>query len=146
MFITNRQAEVKGAEVLLEPGHQGWHLVQQHLMSPWFHTTIARCEDSLEIHDVVFVDSMQALTALLELTEVGVQVKSVQLVSPGWLNGSGDWRMERLLEVARSQDGASLRYTLIDGRYYYFPEAQPSSSVTFSELVFRCQQYEGAKP
>ncbi|MHA6232990.1 hypothetical protein [Pseudomonas fluorescens group sp. PF-69] len=144
MFITNRQAEAKCSEVMLEPGHQGWHFVQQQLMSPWFHTTIARCEDGLEIHDVVFVDSLQALTSLLELTEVGVKVKSVKLVSPGWLNGSGDWRMERLLEVARSQDGASLRYTLIDGRHYYYPEAQPGSSATFSELMFRCQQDEGA--
>jgi len=136
VFITNKQAEVKGSQAMLEPGHQGWHFVQQHLMSPWFHTTIVRCEDGLEIHDVVFVDSLQALTSILELTEVGVQVRSVQLVSPGWLNGAGDWRMEILLEVARNQDGTSLRYTLQDGRHYYFPDARPEAPPTFCVQVF----------
>lgn len=136
MFITNRQAEVNGSQAMLEPGHQGWHFVQQQLMSPWFHTTIARCEDGLEIHDVVFVDSLQTLTSILELSEIGVQVKSVQLVSPGWLNGAGDWRMDMLLEVARSQDGTSLRYTLQDGRHYYFPDAHPEASRTYCVQVF----------
>ncbi|WLI13889.1 MULTISPECIES: hypothetical protein [Pseudomonas] len=143
MFITNRQAEVKGSQALLEPGHQGWHFVQQHLMSPWFHTTIVRCEDGLEIHDVVFVDSLQALTSILELTEAGVQVRSVQLVSPGWLNGTGDWRMDTLLEVAQSQDGTSLRYTLHDGRHFYFPEAQPDASEKYSVLVFPTRENDG---
>jgi len=106
-------------------------------MSPWFHTTIAKCEDGLEIHDVVFVDSLQTLTSILELAEIGVQVTSVQLVSPGWLNGAGDWRMERLLEVARSQDGTSLRYTLQDGRHYYFPDPQPDTSTMYCVQVFR---------
>lgn len=143
MFITNKQAEVKGSQLMLEPGHQGWHFVQQHLMSPWFHTTIVRCEDGLEFHDVVFVDSLQALTPLLELTEVGVQVRSVQLVSPGWLNGTSDWHMDTLLEIARSQDGTSQRFTLQDGRHFYFPEAQPDTSEKYSVLVFQILQVDG---
>ena len=136
MFITNRQAEVNGSQTMLEPGHQGWHFVQQHLMSSWFHTTRARYEDGLEIYDVVFVDSLQTLTSILDLTELGVRVKSVQLVSPGWLNGTGDWRMEKLLEVTQSQDGTSLRYTLQDGRHYYFPEAQPDAPKTYCVKLF----------
>ena len=136
MFITNRQAEVHGSQTMLEPGHQGWHFVQQHLMSPWFHTTITRYEAGLEIDDVVFVDSLQTLTSILELTEKGVQVKSVQLVSPGWLNGTGDWHMERLLEVAQSQDGTSLRFTVQEGRYYFFPEVRSDASTTYQVRVF----------
>jgi hypothetical protein len=136
MFITNQQAAVNGSQAMLEPGHQGWHFVQPHLMSPWFHVAIARREDGLEMLDAVFVDSLQALTSILDLPETGGQVKSVQLVSPGWLNGSDDWRMEMLLEVTRSQDGTSLRYTLHDGRHYYFPETQPGFSVTFGVQVY----------
>lgn len=144
MFITTKQAEVKGSQAMLEPGHQGWHFVQKNLMSPWFHTTIVRCEGGLEFHDVVFVDSLQALTPLLEITEVGVQVTSVQLVSPGWLNGTNDWHMDTLLEIARSQDGTSLRYTLHDGRHFYFPEAQPDTSGVYSVLVFPKQEDDGS--
>lgn len=143
MFITNRQAEVKGSNIMLEPGHQGWHFVQPHLMSPWFHTTIARFEDGLEIRDVVFVDSLQSLTSILELAEAGVQVKSVQLVSPGWLNGAGDWRMEVLMEVAQSRDGTSLRFTLQDGRHYYFPETEPDASTAYCVHVFLMPQVDG---
>lgn len=140
MFITDKQAEMKGSHAMLEPGHQGWHFVQQHLISPWFHTTIARWEDGQEFHDVVFVASLQALTSILELTEMGVQVRSVRLVSPGWLNGAGDWRMETLLEVARNEDGTSLRYTLQDGRHYYYPDAHPAAPTTYCMQVFPKQQ------
>lgn len=136
MFITNRQAEVIGSQTMLEPGHQGWHFVQKDLMSPWFHTTIVRHEDGLEIHDVVFVDGLPTLTAILELKEKGVQVKSVLLVSPGWLNGTGDWQMDLLLEVDQSQDGTSLRYTLQDGRHFYFPDARPDASMVYCVQVF----------
>lgn len=140
MFITNRQAEVNDSHIMLEPGHQGWHFVQQQIMSPWFHTTIARCEDGFEILDVVFLDSLQALTSILGLMEMGAQVKSVQLVSPGWLNGAGDWRMETLREVAQNQDGTSIRYTLLDGRHYYYPDTQPDTSTAYSVPVFLTQQ------
>lgn len=136
MFITNRQAEVSGSQVMLAPDQQGWHFVQKHLMSPWFHTTIVRCEDGLEIHDVVFVDSIQTLTSLLDLAEKGVYVKSVQLVSPGWLNGFGDWRMETLLEVAQSQNGTSLRYTLQGDRNYYFPESLLDTTTPYCVQLF----------
>lgn len=143
MFITHRKAEVKGSLALLEPDHQGWHLVQQHLMSPWFHTTIARCEEGLEIHDVVFVDNLQALMSILELRETEVLVKSIRLVSPGWLNGAGDWRMEMLVEVAQSQDGTSLQLTLQDGRHYYFPETQPDTSAAYTVPIYKKRQLDG---
>ncbi|RAI71904.1 hypothetical protein DOZ80_08710 [Pseudomonas fluorescens] len=144
MFITNRQAEVTGSVSMLEPGHQGWHFVQKHQMTPWFHTTIARCEDGLEIHDVMFVDSVQTLTSILELAGIGVQVKAVHLVSPGWINGTDDWRMDMLLEVAKSQDGTSLRYTLKDGRRFYYPEARPEVSTTYCVQVFPKPTTDGA--
>lgn len=136
MFITNRQAEVIGSQATLEPGHQGWHFVQQQLISPWFHITIAKCVDGAEFHELVFVDSLQALASILDLSEIGVQVKSLRLVSPGWLNGTGDWRMDTLQRVARSRDGTSLRYTLKSGRHYYFPETHPKASPTYCEQVF----------
>lgn len=141
MFITHRQAEVNGSLAMLEPDHQGWHFVQQHLMSPWFHTTIARCEEGLEICDVLFVDTLEALMSILELRENGCQVKAVQLVSPGWLNGSGDWRMEVLAEMAQSQDGTSLQFTLQDGRHYFFPETQPDASAAYSIPVYKKPQF-----
>ena len=136
MFITSRQAEVNDSKALIEPGYQGWHFVQPHLISPWFHVSITRYKDGMEFHDVLFVDSMQTLSSILELSEIGVQVKSVQLVSPGWLNGDGDWRMDMLREVARSRDGTSLRYTLQDGRHYYYPDAHPETSSTYCVQVF----------
>ncbi len=145
MFITHRKAEVRGSLALLEPDHQGWHFVQQHLMSPWFHTTISRYEEGLELQDVVFVDNLQGLISILELREIGQQVKSVQLVSPGWLNGAGDWRMEMLVEVSQSQDGTSLRYTLQDGRHYYFPETKPDISEVYSVPIYKKRQLDGSQ-
>ncbi|WP_324727305.1 hypothetical protein [Pseudomonas chlororaphis] len=136
MFITNKKAEVKGSHAMLEPGHQGWHFVQQHLISPWFHTTIVRCEDGEEFHEVVFIDNLQALTSFLDVADMGVQVRSVRLVSPGWLNGAGDWRMEILQEVARNQEGTSWRYTLQNGRQYYFPDAPPQVPTTYCVQMF----------
>ncbi|CAI8759902.1 hypothetical protein [Pseudomonas zeae] len=143
MFITNKQTEVRGFQPMLEPGHQGWHVVQQHMMSPWFHTTIARRLDDLEIDDVVFVDSLPALTSLLELTELGVKVKSVRLVSPKWLNGTDDWHMDGLTEIALSPDGTSLRYRLHDGRHFYFPEKRPDVSAKY-DAVFSAVEETGS--
>lgn len=136
---------MKGFQAILEPGHKGWHFVQQHLMSPWFHTTLVRCEDGLEIDDVVLVDSLQALTSILELL-VGIHVKSVRLVSPGWLNSTGERHMDTWLEVAQSQVGTSFRYTLHDGRNFYLPKAQPDASGIYSVLVFPIREDDASTP
>ncbi|MBB6157645.1 hypothetical protein HDC30_004896 [Pseudomonas sp. JAI115] len=142
MFITHRQAEVNGSLAMLDPDHQGWHFVQKHLMSPWFHTTIARCEEGLEVYDVLFVGNLEALVSVLAPREKECQVKSVQLVSPGWLNGTGDWRMEMLAEVAQSQDGTSLQFTLRDGRHYFLPSVQSDTPLVYSIPIYKHRQFD----
>lgn len=119
MFVTQKQAETKARSGMLQPEQQGWDCVQQSLNLPWFHVTVVRTEQAMEVHSVVLVHNIQALKAIL--TPGVDRVKSIQLVSPGWINGTGDWRMEPLAAAVESIDGCFSRFMLDDDRVYSFP-------------------------
>lgn len=139
MFLTPNQAEIKTHPALTGPGYQRWHLVLRPLMLPWFHAVLARKENEFETQEVVLIDNVQGLESVLAMSADGARIKALQLMSPGWLNGSQEWRMEDLTEVAISKDKLGQRYTLKNGRCYYWPESSPHEMPSDYELIFQIE-------
>ncbi|MBM3109694.1 hypothetical protein [Pseudomonas arcuscaelestis] len=75
MFVSDSRAEVKGLAALLEPGQRGWHVMLKPQVSPWFHVTLAGCEEGFEVRNVVFIDSLPALIPWMEMGQEGMSVE-----------------------------------------------------------------------
>ncbi|EKT4493108.1 hypothetical protein ACF8FG_20825 [Pseudomonas sp. YQ_6] len=138
MFVSDSKAEIKGLAAILEPGQRAWHLVLKPQLSPWFHVTAVRYLEGFETRDVLFIDSLQALTAWMGSGQDDVGLESLQLVSPAWMNGRQCWEMDVLGEVAQDPLEGRVRFTLKDGRMLYYPDPQSSSGNTFSKIIY-CQ-------
>lgn len=69
-----------------------WH----PLNFPWFNVTVR-----IEGHSVssLMVPSLIQLKKVLARQDPRLRVESIEYVTPGCMNGSGHWKMERLLEV-----------------------------------------------
>lgn len=88
----------------VEKGVKMWGYVTHDLFVPWFHVAVAEAGDSR----VVFASHLATWINLRR----GVKTKElrlvdVRLVSPGWINGSADWKMELLTEVWEGREPSS---------------------------------------
>ncbi|MEX7559325.1 hypothetical protein F9Z43_06595 [Pseudomonas monteilii] len=137
MFVSDSWAEVKGLAALLEPGQRGWHVMLKPQMSPWFHATVVTCDEGFDTRTTVFIDSLSSLITWIESGQEGMLLESLQLVSPGWLRGGKGWEMNALAEIAQNQLEGAVRFTLQDGRIYYYPDPAARSTHGFEEVLYR---------
>ena len=143
MFVSDSKAQARGLAPLLEPGQQGWHVMLKPQISPWFHATVIRSDDGFETRHVVLIDSLPTLSYWIEQVECEIRLESLQLVSPGWLNGNQSWEMDVLREIAQNPQTGETRFSLQNGRIMFFPDAKPISREDYSKVIYRLVPAEG---
>lgn len=122
MFITHKQAEIFLSAYLGDDVTQYWQYVEQTTHCPWFYVKVGRQQGTEALTSMVLIPSISALEQLLNEQGADIWLLDVQLVSPAYLNGSNEWKMERLLEVRETVDdissGAAYVYSLEGGHIY----------------------------
>ncbi|MGO0628676.1 hypothetical protein ACTORR_01150 [Pseudomonas sp. SAR267] len=137
MFVSDSRAEVKGLAALLEPGQRGWHVMLKPQVSPWFHASLIVFENGFETRTMVFIDSVHSLISWMEIEQGENRMESLQLVSPAWLNGSQNWQMDDLSEIAQCLKWGAIRFTLTDGTFLYYPDPAPQLEGDYAKLIYR---------
>lgn len=81
-----------------KPGEYGWDLVSFVLNEPWFHVTFNVITD--ENHPFQRSIMLLNLHQLILFSERDdLRFENVDVVSPGYVNGSTRWRMDPLREI-----------------------------------------------
>jgi len=120
-----------------------WKSVRMNLLSPYFHVLI--CPRSQEEGLCGFTTLLSDIQHLqLASCQAEVVIEEVQLVSPGHMNGSGRWRMDRLDSIhigSETSDGAHWQlayvYVLSNGeRYLDSALAESENELRDIEKVF----------
>lgn len=107
MFRTHKQAEISGFDLsqLSSEGTRAWRYVEQALHCPWFYISCLESSRELSMRRMLLTAEISLVEGLL--TDEGStlhMIDGIQLVSPGWLNGSSGWRMEELIGLSEAQD------------------------------------------
>ena len=142
MFITKESAEELLPPGLAGPGVHAWWNVFFPLTIPWFFVTYKSSDSRGQLsHHVVFLSE---ISHLIELSEVsGLSLTAVELVSPGYMNGTNKWKMSSLEEIwvsvnddkNNSQEIHS--FVLKDGtRYNYSMTDISDTKLTNQKLIF----------
>ena len=137
MFITNRWAEVDRSFAWLAEDQQAWHFVEQRLSSPWIHITVTRERGEDTCVEVFFLEDMRGLEQFTRLTLNGAVELSLQIVTPGWMNGSSGWAMEHLEVIHESEDRLYRCYTVQGGRRSYQPNSSECREYGFFKELYR---------
>jgi len=79
-------------------GEYLWSYVGIHLQYAWFQVTYRiTVEDAVDISETLFLSHVEQL---MEITKRdNIKIEFVDLVSPGYMNGSKRWKMEPLREI-----------------------------------------------
>lgn len=136
MFITHRLAEIEYDPALRGADHQGWSYMEKRRREPWFHLTTRRPDDLDSGPEEILIDSSTTLKAFLETFNHSYQLSSIRVVTPGSTNGTGDWKMEPLIELRESSDGVSLRYTVSGDRQYFFPSSLSHTASDYTRKLY----------
>lgn len=93
MFETRPSSEISIPEAL-GGDSRFWAYVQLHLHLPWFYLIVGGAMSS----EIVLATRAEQWLGFDDAYP-GRRIESIQLVSPGWLNGSVGWKMEPLCQL-----------------------------------------------
>lgn len=137
MFVTHRNAEQRPIG-RIGNDHQYWHFVEQSIHSPWFYVSWASRLGEGKIVDILMIGDIATFEVFLAQVGTESWIEDVQLVSPGWLNGSGKWLMEPLMALTErcSSGQKSYSYAVLQGATYLCQPSAAQDSGSEVRLVY----------
>lgn len=116
MFQTQSEAELKHGR-LFESGEFTWKWIEISLRIPLFLVTIEVSFDDESIHRDLMISFIADLEDLYDRQNEDYKIVAVSLVSPNYLNGSSTWKLDKLVQILKSQIGEKeYLFVIDDGR------------------------------
>ena len=141
MFRTVPDAEVHVPAGLGSGGGRVWQWMELALNVPYFFVTVLHYVDGEPSYErnLIFGD-FRAVIQLAEVPPDGVELIRVNLLSPGYLNGSGSYHLHQLIEIWEDGQTGGQLFVLADGTrmemtYSDAPERGSSYQRVFSMPV-----------
>lgn len=104
--------------------HYYWRMVERDADTPWFCLTIEFKINGRVRERTLMPNDNALLSEILEQQSKGIEIRDLQVMTPGTINKQGRWLMEPLaqLELGETKHGAPVEiFTTIFGRTYYYP-------------------------
>jgi hypothetical protein len=103
MFRTHDD-NMAGLPEMFGKGLRHWHLLQRYLSMHWYHVTLEQRAEERMLPLVLMANDEHTLQRILSQQGQDIFVKDIQAVTPGWMNESGTWKMEKLTELSTGFD------------------------------------------
>ncbi len=102
MFITQKHTKIPLQ--IVSPGEELWPFVELSINCPWFYCEYERLFEDESFNSTILFSNIEHIKSFKNLENVNV--KAVYLVSPSYLNRTGEWKMNRLAKI----QSAELKY------------------------------------
>ncbi|HCF2053689.1 hypothetical protein ACM79P_17580 [Pseudomonas aeruginosa] len=99
MFLTNPSLELLGGALRGAFGDQQWVAVEQDILWPWFYLQIVRDDGDDALRSMLLLSSMQEFEDFLKTLNDRLWIEQAHVVTPHFMNGTGRWLMEPLVEI-----------------------------------------------
>jgi len=109
MFCTTADGEMPIPPVFDDGSECWWSYVKLPLFVPYFHLVCGSLREPKGSLQTFFIPTIDQVLTILR--DPSIDVPSVQLVSPGHMNGTGSWRIDELSTVYRGIESQSADFT-----------------------------------
>lgn len=99
-MFRSHQADMAGIPGMFGDGLMHWHGVSRAIATHWYHVSVQRLEDGQFRNHTEMLNDEPRLVELLLAQDESLVVQEVQVVTPGWMNKGGSWRMEKLISLS----------------------------------------------
>ncbi|WPE25769.1 hypothetical protein PshuTeo1_14780 [Pseudomonas hunanensis] len=113
-------------------------VVEWQSLHPWYQVAVKEVDNGKEVSRMFLLGDVSILDDVLEKQCDDFKVSEVYLVSPPWMNGSGDWAMNKVMSliVGRGEAGGKVSmHKIADGVVYTSPAGGKID--TFEEEDFK---------
>lgn len=118
----------------------GQGFVWNSCLTPWYHVSVSGFDQGHFSEHAVMVPTFDELKRLLKQQGDCFKVTCIHYITPGHMNESGDWKMERLVEISElfNEDGWSIPRCKVGGnRVYRAMRLEPVPEWGNEQIVFR---------
>ena len=77
-----------------------FHAMSRSLATHWYHVSVKRRHEGRFVAYEEMMNDEPRLVELLVAQDESLVVQEVQVVTPGWMNKSSSWRMEKLTSLS----------------------------------------------
>lgn len=141
MFVTYAQAEVPLGLMAGRPEIRHWRYAELSINSLWLYVSIRYVRSGHHNQCTLLMPELREFEQLLNDRGDALWVEDVMVVSPGDLNGSGAWIMERLAtleEAVNEQTGAFVYiYILENGKRYNETKLAESDRLKIQRVIYQ---------
>lgn len=115
MFVTNNRYRFN--HPLASADETYWNFVRKTLHTTWLYSVIEYLDGVESISDILLIPDVHLLEVVLK--NKGIIVKEIYVVTPGYINKSDDWKMNRIVYMGKAplkDDGNVVyKYVLSNG-------------------------------
>ncbi|MEW9879769.1 hypothetical protein [Pseudomonas putida] len=124
-------ADMAGIPGMFGDGLMHWHGVSRALATPWYHVSVQRFEDGQFRDQTEMPNDEARLVELLLAQNESLVVREVQAVTPGWMNKTDGWKMEKLMSLSMgfSQEGVPVSILEVESGDVYIDSHEPGLNV-----------------
>ncbi len=98
MFFTKDFSRIKNP--FLDAGEHGWSQVELMLNAPWYFCSISERKNNEGFTTNLILNNINQVLDLLSQSDI--DVKEIYLISPGYVNKSNCWKMDKIFRILKS--------------------------------------------
>jgi hypothetical protein len=141
VLVTYAQAEVPLGLMAGKPDVRHWRYAELSFDSIWLYVSIGYARSGPKRQSTLLMPELREFEQLLDDCSDTLWIDDVMAVSPGDLNGSGTWMMERLdtLEEATDEQTGEVAYIYVleSGRRYTEAELIKSDRLQSQRVIYQ---------
>lgn len=142
MLVTYAQAEVPLALLVGNSDVRHWRYAELAFNCVWFYVSIGYVQSGPQRQSTLLMTELREFEQLLSDCGKFLWIDDVMVVSPGNLNGSGGWKMERLVALEEAVDKKTAQlsyiYSLECGKHYVEGTFADKSNLSVERVIYKC--------
>lgn len=145
MFVTYVQAEVPLGLMANKPEIRHWRYAELSICCIWLYVSFSYIRSGHQRQCTLLMPELREFEQLLNDQGDTLWIEDVMVVSPGDVNGSGAWMMERLgvlVEAINPNNGGFVYiYVLENGRRYTEAEMIQSDKLRDERIIYQSSNH-----
>lgn len=136
MFMTHPDAELPIPSGLALHGERTWQWVEFSLQIPYFFLSFSVASGNASLMRYILFSQLKDVLCVVSTIKKGVKDIEIDLLSPGYVNGSNSYKMGKVKEIWEGKNPYEQMFVMSDGARLYFPSDKDGSRDQEFELVF----------
>jgi hypothetical protein len=111
-MFRSHETVAEGTPNIFGDGYSNWRMFERHLAHPWYHVVLEERLEGKVWPRTMMISDVDMFEEIFSQQTSEFLVTEIQVVTPGWMNKTGKWKMEKLSGLLVGYDSSGIRVCL----------------------------------